>query len=172
MQQARNEDQSRGFETSSFPRHRRRVCFRWSIVMECHARRVSDNTPESRLGAVRLIVWRLRKLREARSGHGDRGPGIAVNELILNAFGRFGVFRSAGQFPFSLMIELLIPTLRFSSLLPKFIRAANSGGLFHCDFISLNPRGRPGRSWLRHRRDRRPARRSGSIPRVQSPAHR
>jgi|ERR1700678_2515722 len=84
--------------------------------MECHARRVSDNTPESRLGAVRLIVWRLRKLREARSGHGDRGPGIAVNELILNAFGRFGVFRSAGQFPFSLMIELLIPTLRFSSL--------------------------------------------------------
>jgi hypothetical protein len=40
------------------------------------------------------------------------------------------------------MIELLIPALRFSSFLPKFIRAANnlhSGGFFHCDFLLLNP---------------------------------
>jgi hypothetical protein len=65
---------------------------------------------------------------------------FAVNDL--NVFGRFGVFGSPLQFPLSLMIELLIPALRFSSFLPKFIRAANnlhSGGLFHCDFLLLNP---------------------------------
>jgi hypothetical protein len=65
---------------------------------------------------------------------------VAVNDL--NVFGRFGVLGFPLQFPLSLMIELLIPALRFSSFLPKFIRAANnlhSGGLFHCDFLLLNP---------------------------------
>src|ERR1700722_16514436 len=65
--------------------------------------------------------------------YGDRGRSVAVDDL--NAFGSFGVFRFPLQFPLSLMIELLIPALRFSSFLPKSIRAANnihSGGLFHC----------------------------------------
>jgi hypothetical protein len=49
---------------------------------------------------------------------------FAVDDL--NVFGHFGVFRFPLQFPLSLMIELLIPALRFSSFLPKFIRAANN----------------------------------------------
>jgi hypothetical protein len=53
--------------------------------------------------------------------YGDRGRSVAVDDL--NAFGSFGVFRFPLQFPLSLMIELLIPALRFSSLLPKFVRA-------------------------------------------------
>jgi hypothetical protein len=79
--------------------------------------------------------------REARSGLGDRGGCVAVKDL--NVFGRFGAFRFPLQFPLSLMIQLLIPALWFSTFLPKFIRAANnihSAGFFHCvDFLPLSP---------------------------------
>jgi hypothetical protein len=67
---------------------------------------------------------------------GTRIP-IAVDNLVddLNVLGSFGVFRFSLQFPFSLMIELLIPALRLTGFLPKFVGAADnfhSGGLFHC----------------------------------------
>src|SRR5674476_835508 len=76
------------------------------------------------------------------------GGDIAVDNLVddLNVFGSFGVFIFSLQFPFSLMIELLIPALRLTGFLPKFVGAADnfhSGGLFHCGlsyfFRSLAP---------------------------------
>jgi hypothetical protein len=51
------------------------------------------------------------------------------------------------QFLFGLMVELLVPSIRFCSLLPKFIGAAynfNPGRPCHFSFLSLLPDGRAG----------------------------
>ncbi|MEY2606358.1 MAG: hypothetical protein QOH31_4180 [Verrucomicrobiota bacterium] len=54
--------------------------------------------------------------------NGSAKRGIAVDNLVddLNVLGSFGVFRFSLQFPFSLMIELLIPALR----LPAFCQSS------------------------------------------------
>jgi hypothetical protein len=61
--------------------------------------------------------------REARSGLGDRGGCVAVDNQ--NVIGSFGVFRLRLQFPLSLMTEFLISAFRFSGFLPKVIGAPN-----------------------------------------------
>ena len=77
-----------------------------------------------------------RESRLARTKFHNIRPAT-VDNLVddLNVFGSFGVFIFSLQFPFSLMIELLIPALRLTGFLPKFVGAADnfhSGGLFHC----------------------------------------
>jgi hypothetical protein len=80
---------------------------------------------------------------------GDRINGLESRKLKLSRWNKLKVVeRVLGgrflnrslQFLFGLMVEFLVPSFRFSSLLPKFISAAynfNSGGPCHSSFLSL-----------------------------------
>ena len=80
---------------------------------------------------------------------GNRINGLASRKLKLSRWNKLKVVgRALGgrflnrslQFLFGLMVEFLVPSFRFSSLLPKFISAAhnfNSGGPCHSSFLSL-----------------------------------
>jgi hypothetical protein len=113
----------------------------------------------ARLAASQMRAKNLRLLahgrREARSGLGDRGGCVAVDDQ--NVIGSFGVFRLRLQFPLSLMTEFLISAFRFSGFLPKVIGAPNNFDYsrpFHSDFL-----------FIFSRRVRRPVVRELQIPR-------
>ena len=109
-------------------------------------------------------IWNLRCSTKNPARWGGRGQsgvgariapwdnrinGLASRKLKLSRWNKLKVVgRALGgrflnrslQFLFGLMVEFLVPSFRFSSLLPKFISAAhnfNSSGPCHSSFLSL-----------------------------------
>jgi hypothetical protein len=108
----------------------------------CAARRKTPPDADQRAGPIRSRRFRI-------APWDNRTNGLASRKLKLSRWNKLKVVgRALGgrflnrslQFLFGLMVEFLVPSFRFSSLLPKFISAAhnfNSGGPCHSSFLSL-----------------------------------